>query len=145
MSDRARNIIAIGVAVVALAFIVFGFSAEPRADPSAADRIESLSSAIRCPFCNGESLADSQASVAADYRALIAERVAAGATDDEIIDEFAANFGDSFILDTSTSAWSVALWLVPLLALVGGIGVVLMMKHNASAREKASVGESTDG
>ncbi len=135
MSDRARNIIAIGVSVVALGFIVFGFSSEPPAEASAADRIEALSSSIRCPFCNGESLADSQASVAADYRVLIAERVEAGATDEEIIDEFAANFGDSFILDTSTSAWSTALWLVPVLALVGGAAVVFMMKQSASKRE----------
>ena len=135
MSERARNIIAIAVSVLALAVIVFGFSSEPAAEASAEDRIASLSAAIRCPFCNGESLADSQAGVAADYRALIAEQIAAGATDEEIMNEFAANFGDSFILDTSTSAWSIALWLIPVLALVGGAGVLLFMKRSASHRE----------
>ncbi len=135
MSDKVRNVIAIAVSVVALGVIIFGFSSEPRAEASAEDRIAALSASIRCPFCNGESLADSQAGVAADYRALIAERVEAGATDEEIIDEFAANFGDSFILDTSTSAWSVALWVVPIAALVVGAGAVLLMKHSASKRE----------
>ncbi len=134
MSDRAKSIIAIAVSVVALGFVVFGFSSEPPSEPPAADRVEALSSAIRCPFCNGESLADSQSGVAADYRALIAERVEAGATDEEIMEEFAANFGDSFILDTSTSAWSVALWLVPIVALLAGGGVLIMMKRGASGR-----------
>jgi cytochrome c-type biogenesis protein CcmH len=134
MSEKMRNIIAIAVSALALVVIVLGFSSEPAAEASADDRIESLSAAIRCPFCNGESLADSQAGVAADYRALIAERVAAGATDEEIMDEFAANFGDSFILDTSTSAWSIALWVVPVLALVVGAGVVVFMKRAASQR-----------
>jgi cytochrome c-type biogenesis protein CcmH len=135
MSDRAKNFIAIGVSLVAVAFIVFAFSAAPAPEPTAEDRIESLSSAIRCPFCNGESLADSQAGVAADYRALIAERIEAGATDEEIMDEFAANFGDSFILDTSTSAWSIALWLVPVLALLAGGAAVFVIKRGASERE----------
>lgn len=135
MSERIKNFIAIGVSVMALAFIVVAFSAEAPPASTAEDRIESLSSAIRCPFCNGESLADSQAGVAADYRALIAERVEAGASDEEIIDEFAANFGDSFILDTSTSTWSIALWLVPVAALLAGAAAVLLIRRNASERE----------
>jgi cytochrome c-type biogenesis protein CcmH len=135
MSEGVRNIIAVTVSVVALGIIAFGFSAKPAVTPTAEDRIATLSASIRCPFCNGESLADSQASVAADYRALIAERVEAGATDTEIIEEFAANFGDSFILDTSTSVWSVALWVVPIAALVLGGGVLALMKRSASHRE----------
>ncbi len=134
MSERARSIGAIAVSVLALAVIVFGFSSGPASGPSTEDRISSLSASIRCPFCNGESLADSQAGVAADYRALIAERIQAGATDDEIIEEFAENFGDSFILDTSTSPWSIALWVVPLVALVGGAVVVVVMRRNAAGR-----------
>ena len=135
MSDRAKNFVAISVSLFALAFIVVAFSAGARTESTAEERIESLSSAIRCPFCNGESLADSQAGVAADYRALIEERVEAGATDEEIMDEFAENFGDSFILDTSTSAWSIALWLVPVLALLAGGAAVLVIKRGASDRE----------
>lgn len=133
MSEKARNIIAIGVSAVALSFIVLGSSSGPAAEASPEERIESLSASIRCPFCNGESLADSQANVAADYRALIAEQVEQGMTDAEIIDEFAANFGDSFILDTSTSPWSIALWVIPVAALLIGGGVVLMMKRAASS------------
>lgn len=136
MSERTRNIIAIGLSVVALAVILFGFSSDPASAPTAEERVASLSSAIRCPFCNGESLADSQAGVAADYRDLIAERVAAGATDEEILEEFAANFGDSFILDTSTSAWSVALWVVPVLALIAGAAVVVWMRKRTEDDER---------
>jgi cytochrome c-type biogenesis protein CcmH len=135
MSEKTRSILAIGVSVVALAVIIFGFSSKPAAEASPEDRIAALSASIRCPFCNGESLADSQANVAADYRALIAEQVEAGATDEEIIDTFAANFGDSFILDTSTSVWSVALWVIPISALVAGGGVLLWMKRSALSRE----------
>ena len=135
MSERARNLIAISVSLVALSVIALGLSTGSSAEASAEDRIASLSGSIRCPFCNGESLADSQASVAADYRGLIAEQVEAGATDDEIIDAFAANFGDSFILDTSTTPWSVALWAIPVSALLIGGGAVIMLKRRTSKNE----------
>jgi len=135
MSEKVKNVIVVAVSVIALGVIAFGFSAEPASAPTAEDRVATLSASIRCPFCSGESLADSQASVAADYRALIADRVEAGATDTEIIEEFAANFGDSFILDTSTSVWSFALWVVPIAALVLGGAVLVLMKRSASRRE----------
>jgi cytochrome c-type biogenesis protein CcmH len=135
MNERTRNIIAIAVSAAALSFIVLGIASGPSAEASPEDRVGALSASIRCPFCNGESLADSQANVAADYRALIAEQVEAGMTDEEIINEFAANFGDSFILDTSTSPWSVALWVIPVAALLIGGAAVLMLKRGTSSRE----------
>jgi len=137
VSERTRSVLAVVVSVTAVGVIVFGLAAEPASAPTAEDRVAALSAAIRCPFCNGESLAVSQAGVAADYRALIAERVEDGATDDEIIDEFAAKFGDSFILDTSTTAWSIALWVVPFAALAVGIGVLIILKRGSSSREFA--------
>jgi cytochrome c-type biogenesis protein CcmH len=139
MSEKVRSAVAVGVSAVAFAFILLGLSSGPSAEASPEDRIESLSASIRCPFCNGESLADSQANVAADYRSLIAEQVEAGMTDEEIIDEFAANFGDSFILDTSTSPWSIALWVIPVTALLIGTLVVVMMKRKAASNEVRDV------
>jgi cytochrome c-type biogenesis protein CcmH/NrfF len=82
--------------------------------------------------------------VAAEYRALIAERVADGYTDEEIRQEFAANFGDSYILDNSASSWSIVLWIVPVLALIAGGGVLYWMRKSARDRSDDSVG-ATDG
>ncbi len=137
VSERLRSIVAVSVSAVAVAVIVLGFSSAPASAPTAEDRIATLSGAIKCPFCSGESIANSQAGVAADYRALIAERVAAGATDEEIIADFAAKFGDSYILDTSTSVWSVALWVIPIAALLGGGGVLFAMKRKSATRQAA--------
>ncbi len=139
MSDRAKNVIFGLVAVAALVVIVAGLLPGDPTPPTEAERVESIAAAIKCPFCNGESLAESQSSVAAEYRKIIAERVAAGATDEEIIDEFAARFGDSYILDTSTTGWSVALWIVPVLAISVGAGVVAWMYTAARRRAKVPI------
>ena len=144
MSERTTNMVVIGAAVAALLVIIVGLASGEAAEPTAEDRVAALSEAIKCPFCSGESLAESPSGVAAEYRALIAERVADGYTDEEIRQEFADNFGDSYILDNSTSSWSLVLWIVPVLALIAGGGVLYWMRKSAKDRNDASVG-ATDG
>lgn len=127
MSEAAKNVIAAIVGFGALAVITVGLTTAPSAPASAEDRVESLSASIKCPFCNGESLAESTSSVAADYRDLIAERVADGASDEAILDEFAGNFGASYVYGSSGSRWAFLLWLLPAVVLVVGIGVVVAL------------------
>ncbi len=134
MSDRLKSTLAIAIGAFALVVMVVGLASTGSSDPTSEDRVAALSVSIKCPFCNGESLADSASGVAADYRALIAVRVAEGATDDEILDEFAANFGDSFILDTSTSGWSVVLWLAPVAMLAVGIIAIVALRRSTVKR-----------
>ena len=138
MSDRIKTFIAIAISLTALVVIVVGLGSGPSGEPSAEDRVAALSASIKCPFCNGESLADSGSGVAADYRSLIAERVAAGYSDAEIRQEFADNFGDSFILDTSTTRWSIVLWIAPIVVLVAGVGVIVAMRRAARDEEMVS-------
>lgn len=137
MNDRTKSILPILVGAVALLVMAVGLYSSGSPEPTAEDRVMALSDSIKCPFCNGESLADSASGVAADYRELIALRVAAGATDEEILEEFAENFGDSFILDTSTSGWSVVLWLAPVAML--GIGVVAIIALRRSTERRQDV------
>ena len=137
MSDRFKSILPLAIGAIALVVMVVGLSSTSSTEPTAEDRVAALSDSIKCPFCNGESLADSASGVAADYRALIAVRVAEGASDEEILDEFAANFGDSFILDTSTSGWSLALWLAPVVML--GIGSVAIVALRRSTKRRTGV------
>jgi len=138
MTDRTKNLIFGAIAVAALVVIGAGLVSGDDSPPTEAERVDALAASIKCPFCNGESLYESQSTVASEYRALIAQRVADGATDDEVIEEFAANFGDSYILDTSTSSWSVALWIVPALAIAAGIGVITWLYRSARTRMKVS-------
>jgi cytochrome c-type biogenesis protein CcmH len=139
MTDRFKSILPLAVGAVALVVIVIGLSSAGSSQPTAEDRVAALSDSIKCPFCNGESLADSASGVAADYRALIAVRVAEGASDEEILGEFADNFGDSFILDTSTSRWSVVLWLAPVVMLGVGIVGIVAMRRSTERRTGAEL------
>lgn len=131
MTDPMKTILPIALSAIALGVIVVGLAGSPSGEPTTEQRVSTLSASIKCPFCNGESLQDSASAVAADYRDLIEQSINEGATDQEILDEFADNFGESFILDTSTTGWVFLLWALPVAALIGGIVAISVLRRES--------------
>ena len=129
MSDRARNLAWLIVPAIALAIIVVGLwpGDEAAADPEA--RAYHLAISLKCPICAGESLAGSQTDLAKDLRTRIDDEIAAGRTDDEIIDMFVANYGEQVLLDPPSTGWGIVLWAVPLGILVAGTFAVLGLRR----------------
>src|SRR5918996_2972113 len=120
MSDRLRNLLYlsfIAAAVVALSMLVVS-------SPSNGDRVEALGARIRCPVCQGEAIIDSPAPMARDMMDLVRQRVAEGATDEEIVAEITSSYTGAVLLDPPASGVTLWLWLAPLLALLAGIVVI---------------------
>jgi len=116
---RARALIAIGVVVIALAV---AWSARPHTETQA-ERVDRLSSELRCVVCQGLSVKDSPAESARQMRDLVTQRVAEGRTDDQIRDEFRASYGDWVVLAPPLASWAGIVWLVPISALLAGLAV----------------------
>lgn len=108
-------------ALVAVA-LALTWSARPHAETQA-ERVDRISSELRCVVCQGLSVKDSPAESARQMKAIVVQRVAEGRTDDEIRDEFRANYGDWVVLAPPIVSWSGLLWLTPLLALIAGIAI----------------------
>jgi cytochrome c-type biogenesis protein CcmH len=94
-------------------------------DTTAAERVDRITSELRCVTCQGLSVKDSPAESARQMKALVVQRVAEGRTDDEIREEFRASYGDWVLLSPSTSSWNGLIWLVPVLALAAGLIVAV--------------------
>lgn len=76
---------------------------------------------LRCLVCQGESVADSQAGLAADMRAEIRAKLRLGWSDDQIRHYFVARYGN-YVLYRPPLIWSTwFLWFAPLAAIVAGI------------------------
>jgi len=126
MSERIRNSVTIGLIVimaVALITLVMTSSTE-------ADRVESIGNSIKCPVCQGESIANSPSQMARDMMALVEERVADGASDDAIIDELLFSYSGAVLLDPPASGATLVLWLAPLAAVVLGVGIILWWRRH---------------
>ncbi len=118
-----RERMVIIVALIALVGAV-AWGARPH-EATAAERVDSITSELRCVVCQGLSVKDSPAESARQMRDLVAQRVAEGRTDDEIRDEFRRSYGDWVLLSPPVASWTGLIWLVPLVALAGGLLVAL--------------------
>ena len=139
MSDTVRRTLRIALPLLAVAIIVVGLWPRGDAVVTDADRVDHVASRIRCPFCNGESIGGATSQVARDLEVLIEEQVAAGWTDQEVYDFFAASYGESILLSPPLAGWGWALWALPLAAL--GVGTYAIARRRRSG---AGIAVATD-
>lgn len=94
-------------------------------DPGQEARAQVLHRSLRCVVCQNESIAESNAVLAADLRNVVRERIAAGDTDEEVTAFMVERYGDFVLLRPPFEASTWLLWLGPFLVLVAGGGAVL--------------------
>ena len=93
-------------------------------DTALESRVRAVASELRCPVCQGESIQDSPAALAQEMKAIVREQLAAGRTPDEVKAYFVEKYGEWILLRPKARGWNVMVYLLPLLALVGGAAVV---------------------
>ena len=102
-----------------------------------ADRIRQLEEKLRCLVCQNQTLADSNAELAGDLRRQVAEQVAAGKTDDQIIDYLVQRYGDFVLYDPPFKTRTLLLWVGPFVLLaLGATALVLVLRRRRAAPEE---------
>ena len=96
-------------------------------------RARDLSRNIRCLVCQGEAIDDSGAELAKDLRLLVRERVAAGDTDEAVLQFLRERYGDFILLTPPVEEKTLLLWLTPLLILGAGLSAaaVFIRRHKS--------------
>ena len=103
--------------------LALAFSAdEALDDPAAEARALRLHDELRCPVCQGQAISDSNAELARDLRRIVRERIAAGDTDDEVLDYLTDRYGDFILLRPRVKPTNYVLWFGPAIVFVGGAG-----------------------
>ena len=92
-------------------------------DPAREAQAKALMETLRCLVCQGQSIADSDADMASDMRALVRTRIAAGHTPGQVRAWLIERYGDYVTYDPPLSPLTAPLWLAPLLLL--GIGAAI--------------------
>jgi cytochrome c-type biogenesis protein CcmH len=117
------------VAAVASVVMVVGLLPGNPAPVDDAARATALAANLRCPFCQGESIAEAPSQVARDLEAFIVEKVEEGWTDEEIYAFFQARYGERVRLDPPLAGWGAALWLSPLALFGVGIAAIVSRRR----------------
>ena len=76
---------------------------------------------LRCPKCQNQNLADSNAPIAADLRRELHRLLVEGRTDPEIVDFMVSRYGDYVLYNPPVERRTWLLWLAPLAMLGGGL------------------------
>ena len=92
-------------------------------DPAQEKVAQALMLSVRCLVCQGQSIADSDADMASDMRAMIRKRIAAGEKPEDIRVWLVERYGNWVSYKPVFDAQTAPLWIAPLLLL--GIGIAL--------------------
>jgi cytochrome c-type biogenesis protein CcmH len=91
------------------------------------NRFTELTLELRCPKCQNQDLADSNAPIAADLRNQIIAMIEQGKSDQEIIDYMVNRYGEFVLYKPRFSGYNVILWLAPALLISIGVCVILVI------------------
>ncbi len=92
----------------------------PASDAVLDARLKKLENELRCLVCQNQTLADSNAELAADLRREVRELALAGKSDDEIRAYLVARYGDFVLYDPPVKPVTWMLWFGPFTLLSGG-------------------------
>ena len=98
------------------------------------ERFRDLTTELRCPKCQNQDIADSNAGLAKDLRDKTYQMVREGKEKQEVVDYMVARYGNFILYDPPLMASTLILWLGPLLVIViGVVTVVVRSRRHAPA------------
>ncbi|MCY4378686.1 MAG: cytochrome c-type biogenesis protein CcmH [Candidatus Dadabacteria bacterium] len=100
------------------------------------DQIAEISGELMCPVCEGQSVAESNAQLARDMRAVIKTKLLEGKSKEEIIDYFVSSYGETILASPPPRGFSVILWLLPVLSVLIGGAIILRTVYSYKVEEK---------
>lgn len=89
-------------------------------DPAQEAKARALMEELRCLVCQGQAIADSNADMAAQMRALVRERIAKGESPASIRTWLIERYGDYVTYDPPLSGITAPLWIAPIALLLLG-------------------------
>lgn len=109
---------------------------EPPTTEEVTERTYALAKILRCPVCQGLSVADSQSDAAVAMKNRIQELVALGYADEQIVDYFVGRYGEFVLLQPKSKHWFV--WVAPGAGLLLGLGAVALRWRRNTATEAST-------
>lgn len=99
-------------------------------DTAQQDRFHRLTEELRCPKCQNQSIADSDAEIARDMRDRVATMIRDGRSNEEIVQFFVARYGDFVSYRPPVNERTAILWVGPVsLLILGGLGILLLARR----------------
>ena len=96
----------------------------PLEDAAQEARAQHISRQLRCMVCEGQSIYESDAALARAMRQAVRVQVARGVSDEDIYAYFVTRYGEEVLTHAPMSARTLWVWMVPLICLLAGGGIM---------------------
>lgn len=108
-------------------------------------RVERITSVVRCPTCQGLSVAQSDAPAARSIEDEVRRRIQAGESEGQIKDYLVSRYGQGVILMPEAEGVGLLVWALPVLgaaAAVGGLVLVLRGRRVQAGRKVSAADQA---
>lgn len=95
---------------------------------------------LRCPVCRGQSVLESTATLSKEIQAEIKQRLASGQSPEQVKAYFVSRYGEWILLKPPTHGFSLLVWVLPIVLLIGGLGVAWLWIRSRRAEPVPDAG-----
>jgi cytochrome c-type biogenesis protein CcmH len=127
---QRRRPLFIALAVVAIVGAIWSYVFLQNPPQQTLDqRVHDVASQLKCPICQGESVADSPSQLSQQMRGVIRQQLSSGKSEQEVIQYFQASYGAQIVWSPPWQGFSLLAWLVPIgLLLLGAILLLFVLR-----------------
>jgi cytochrome c-type biogenesis protein CcmH len=126
---RGRSILRRWLAVLGLTGLLMVCVVSPSLGAAATDleaQVRDIATQLRCPVCQGLSVADSPSELANEMRTLVREQLQQGKTRAQVLEYFAQRYGEWILLAPPKHGFNLIIWVLPFVLLPIGAAVVYL-------------------
>ena len=102
--------------------------------PQQEETYQQLTQQLRCPQCQNNNIADSNATISNDMRAKVYELLQQGKSKQEVVDYMVQRYGNFVTYDPPLTLSTLFLWLIPAALLL--LGVIVLFRRKPQAQNK---------
>ena len=133
--------------IVFIALIAVVLSCSPqKGSVSLEERAREIDNSLMCPICPGQTIAESQSALSQQMRSIVREKLAQGATKEEILQFFVERYGEGVLAAPPKAGFNLLLWVLPFLGVAAGgfliFWIIKSMKHKALSLENDAINMS---
>lgn len=103
-------------------------------------RTNEVGALVRCPVCQGMSIADSPSEMAVNMKGQVRELLARGYTEKQILEYFERSYGQFVLLRPKFEGVTAFVWVFPLLALLAGVAITVVSLKRLARKPAAPAG-----
>lgn len=123
------------IVILIMSVNCYGVDYRQLADPKQQESYDTLTKELRCLVCQNQTIADSNAELAADLRRQVYEMLENGKSRDDIVQFMTDRYGDFVLYKPAFKGKTTILWIAPIVFLLMGLITVFFFIR----RKKASV------